>query len=236
MPLKCKKRILTKVMYILHPDDSKNVELRAEYMNQFEALEKDGVSLSFRDTYGRFTKDALVVAMPKPIELDGVTLGPFDIAFSLPKVRSALEHFRAWCEEGEVEGDPARLTQQYFDHFGSDDFYDAVVVWPSSPSKAMFANEYPHPHVDDYGGLCMGDGEYPLCCAMLTRRDFYDAYLVIASTLNEYNPRSPHVELDKFRDGWCHCINCGAWVPEEDLRNTGEGEFDIDCPQCRVGK
>jgi hypothetical protein len=69
-----------------------------------------------------------------------------------------------------------------------------------------------HPHVKD-GELCAGDAKAPLRAAIAHGR-LCDAFLLIQSVLQNYNPNSAYVKLDQWHG--TPCTDCSRPVDPED--------------------
>jgi hypothetical protein len=87
------------------------------------------------------------------------------------------------------------------------------------PHPAGADDSVTHPHVRDEH-LCAGDATAAIRTALRSGR-ICDFYLLVRSVLQEYNPGSAFVRLDKW-DG-ISCYDCGC--------NIGSGEV-FGCPAC----
>lgn len=79
------------------------------------------------------------------------------------------------------------------------------------PNPAKDRDEVTHPHVND-GDLCAGDAVKPIERALLAGR-LSEAFLLVRSVLQTYNPGSPYVPLDLW-DGEA-CTDCGGRMSGE---------------------
>ena len=84
-----------------------------------------------------------------------------------------------------------------------------------------------HPHVsEEY--LCAGDAGTALVQALSTGR-ICDAFLLVKSVLETYNPSSPYVSLDQWHG--ISCYECGYVTDEEDTFYC-EGCDNSFCGEC----
>jgi len=90
--------------------------------------------------------------------------------------------------------------------------------------------EHCHPHVSG-GVLCEGDGDEALTKAFNAGR-LYDCCLLINNILRTYNPASPYIELERFRnEPQYHCEDCGIDL-DEDSRFYCENCNEDRCQDC----
>ena len=80
------------------------------------------------------------------------------------------------------------------------------------PHPAATNESVTHPHVSEEC-LCAGDAHTAIIQALATGR-LCDAFLLVRSVLETYNPLSPYVSLDQW-DGVA-CYDCGYIIHEED--------------------
>lgn len=80
--------------------------------------------------------------------------------------------------------------------------------------------DIPHPHVRGTV-MCMGDGEEPITNAMRQVR-LYDAFSIINSILQTYNPESPYAKLEVWNGASCY--DCGEYYNPE--------ESGVGCQRC----
>jgi hypothetical protein len=96
------------------------------------------------------------------------------------------------------------------------------------PSAANSDSDIFHPHVRD-GELCAGDAKVPIRKALEEGR-LVDAFLMIQSTLQTYNPRSAYVTLDKWHGEICS--DCSETVDPQDSYVCERCHCTL-CSQCR---
>lgn len=101
------------------------------------------------------------------------------------------------------------------------------VVVARDPNPASGRDEVTHPHVND-GDLCAGDAMKPIEQAMADGR-WSDAFVLIATVLRTYNPRSPYVSLDEW-DG-ISCGDCSGRVHRENSSYC-DGCYSDLCDGC----
>ena len=98
------------------------------------------------------------------------------------------------------------------------------------PHPAACNDAVTHPHVsDEY--LCAGDANAALVQALATGR-ICDAFLLVKSVLETYNPSSPYVSLDEWNG--IACYDCGYVIDADDSYycETCENTFCSDCFSC----
>ncbi len=122
---------------------------------------------------------------------------------------------------------------------------DCFEIVAEDESRASAANpNVPHPHVRD-GQLCAGDAAMPLRRALAEGR-LFDAFAVIRSVLENYNPQSAHVTLADWLgiscdscgcrlrpDDCCVCSRCGRDVCYE-CTSSCECCGTSECDTCQV--
>ncbi|MBL8795470.1 MAG: hypothetical protein JNM56_16315 [Planctomycetia bacterium] len=109
-------------------------------------------------------------------------------------------------------------------HQPGSDCFDIVAL---DPHPAAANDRVSHPHVKDRS-LCAGDASVPIRKALEHGR-LADAFCLVRSVLEHYNPGSPHIALDEWEGTACH--DCGRNV-SEDERWCCEGcgcDFCDDC-------
>jgi hypothetical protein len=74
------------------------------------------------------------------------------------------------------------------------------------PNPASSDDSVTHPHVKDER-LCAGDASVPIHKALIEGR-LCDAFVLVRSVLQAYNPRSPYVDLDDWEGTACE--DCGG--------------------------
>ena len=137
--------------------------------------------------------------------------------------------------------------------FSPDTTEQGVVITALDPHPAAAKYHVTHPHVSDEH-LCMGDGKMAIFGAVQQGR-LYDAFEIIKSILNTYNPDSPYVKLSEWENGsedeesscdecgystddLSTCNSCGHIVCDECSRscNSCENTFCNNClqtcPEC----
>ena len=101
-----------------------------------------------------------------------------------------------------------------------------------NPHSAATNDSVTHPHVsEEY--LCAGDANVALVQALATGR-ICDAFLLVKSVLETYNPSSPYVSLDDWQG--ISCYDCGYVTDEENIFycETCDQSFCDDCfSYCR---
>ena len=95
------------------------------------------------------------------------------------------------------------------------------------PNPASGKERVTHPHVQD-GTLCAGDAAAPLERALADGR-LGDAFALVRSVLENYNPRSPFVGLDEW-DG-TPCSDCGDRIGREESYFCSGCHSDL-CDGC----
>jgi hypothetical protein len=108
------------------------------------------------------------------------------------------------------------------DRFDSSCF-DCVALKPNPAS----GNDSVTPHVQD-GQLCAGDASVPISAALWQGR-ICDAFCLVRSVLQTYNPASPYVALDSW-DG-VTCSDCGCSTSRENTSGCEHCDQDY-CDEC----
>jgi hypothetical protein len=93
------------------------------------------------------------------------------------------------------------------------------------PQPASTSADTTHPHVKD-NALCAGDATAAISQALGTGR-IADAFMLVRSVLQHYNPQSPYVPLQDWRG--VPCGDCGDATDAEDLCRCE----DCDCDCCQ---
>lgn len=109
-------------------------------------------------------------------------------------------------------------------HQPSSDCFDIVAL---DPHPAAANERVTHPHVKDRS-LCAGDATAPIRKALEQGR-LADAFVLVRSVLEHYNPASPHIALDEWEGAECH--DCGRHVGDDD-RWGCEGCGGDFCDHC----
>jgi hypothetical protein len=106
----------------------------------------------------------------------------------------------------------------------SDDSFQVVAL---DPNPAAANNEVFHPHLNGTS-LCAGDALVPIQHALEQGR-LADAFCLVRSVLNHYNPASSYVALDRWEGSECH--DCGDVVRDDDRFACAACgyEFCLDC-------
>ena len=95
------------------------------------------------------------------------------------------------------------------------------------PHPAATNDNVTHPHVsEEY--LCAGDASVALVQALSTGR-VCDAFLLVKSVLETYNPSSPYVSLDEWNG--VSCYDCG-YVTDEENSFYCEACDRVFCDEC----
>jgi hypothetical protein len=150
-----------------------------------------------------------------------------------PDFRSVLEELhQAEAEFGEIRYDyderflavttePIELEGIHLGRFEirlllsglADEHVDAALrVVALDPNPAATNASVSHPHVSDER-VCTGDATVPLQRALAAGR-LCDAFLLVRSVLETYNPGSPYVALDVWEGRPCY--DCGHSMTEDD--------------------
>jgi hypothetical protein len=134
-----------------------------------------------------------------------------------------------------VETDPITLEHVYLgpfrilirlDRLASGISEAAIEVVAVDPHPANGSGRVTHPHVSD-GRLCAGEASAPLAAALQDGR-ICDAFLLVRSVLDTYNPESPFVALDQWNAEPCR--ECGR-TAGDDLCFCDGCEQDF-CNEC----
>jgi hypothetical protein len=88
--------------------------------------------------------------------------------------------------------------------------FDCVAL---DPNPASSSEDTTHPHVQS-NSLCAGDAAAPISQALRQGRVF-DAFCLVRSVLQTYNPHSPYVALDDWAGN--PCPDCGRSVDADGL-------------------
>lgn len=145
--------------------------------------------------------------------------------------------FHATDQTLAVETDPITLERVYLgpfrilirlDRLASGISEAAIEVVAVDPHPAAGNGRVPHPHVSD-GRLCAGEASGPLAAALQDGR-ICDAFLLVRSVLETYNPESPHVALDQWNAEPCR--ECGHTAGDDLCFCDGcEQDFCNDCTE-----
>jgi hypothetical protein len=107
------------------------------------------------------------------------------------------------------------------------DCFDIIALQPRAASSN---DSITHPHVRDRK-LCAGDATVPIAKALEQGR-LVDAFCLIRSVLQTYNPDSAYQSLDDW-DG-ISCWQCGATTNEDDRYTCDACNNDL-CSECTLG-
>jgi hypothetical protein len=88
--------------------------------------------------------------------------------------------------------------------------FEVVAV---EPNPASSSEDVTHPHVSG-GSLCSGEAAVPIACALAEGR-VADAFCLVRSVLNTYNPASAYVSLDQWEGSTCG--DCGQVTSPDEL-------------------
>jgi hypothetical protein len=102
--------------------------------------------------------------------------------------------------------------------------FDCVAL---TPNPASGNDSVTHPHVQDRQ-LCAGDASAPISAALQQGR-ICDAFCLVRSVLQTYNPASPYVALDSW-DG-VSCGDCGCSTSRENTSGCEHCDQDY-CDEC----
>lgn len=97
--------------------------------------------------------------------------------------------------------------------------------------RVYYYNGYYHPHVNDSGVICLGDG-YDQVYYVWQTGQLYTLFLLLVAILQTYNPRSPYVPLEKLVDAesegpYCHV--CGELADEPHTCDDCEETICVNC-------
>jgi len=115
----------------------------------------------------------------------------------------------------------------HWDRIGSAKGVHAFDIVALEPNPAAGREDVFHPHVQGHD-LCAGDAAGPVQRALEQGR-IVEAFLMIQSVLNNYNPGSPYVRLDQWSG--VPCSDCGRRVDDEDRYTCESCDSDL-CDHC----
>ncbi len=134
-----------------------------------------------------------------------VDLGPFEIRLFYKPIRNYSDRDRIYS-------------------------YKVIALEPCYPlTQRGGRGSNPHPHIN-HTTLCEGEATTVLSRALNDFR-LCDFFLLINSTLNCYNPRSPHYRLEKWDRA--RCRQCGEYIVEEELVQCSYCESKM-CSECAI--
>jgi hypothetical protein len=98
------------------------------------------------------------------------------------------------------------------------------------PNPASSTDQVTHPHVRD-GELCAGDASVPITAALNQGR-IADAFVLVRSVLQTYNPDSPFVSLTQWSG--VSCAECGYFTDSTATYFCEGCDHDVceDCYSC----
>lgn len=165
------------------------------------------LSLNYRKT--RFSGEPRISVTTDDIELDGVPLGSFIIHLHIPAHKNSIKQIDHNAIEIEV-GQPGQPT-------GCDDD----------------GREHIHPHVDDTGGLCFGEGK-ALFNRLLQTGNISEAFEVVEAVLRTYNASSSYAAIDSW--GQKPAKRCRVCRCRDDHSEFYECEVcdEVVCDDCAV--
>ncbi|MGA2496823.1 MAG: hypothetical protein ABSH20_03735 [Tepidisphaeraceae bacterium] len=102
--------------------------------------------------------------------------------------------------------------------------FDIVAL---DPNPASCNHDVTHPHVQDKV-LCAGDASGSIGQALKQGR-IADAFCLVRSVLQTYNPHSPYVALDSWNGECCH--DCDSTIDEDDACSCDHCEHRF-CEHC----
>jgi len=117
-----------------------------------------------------------------------------------------------------------RLHVDALSHLHEAQVFAIIALDPHCPADNDLVT---HPHVSD-DCLCMGDASATIHSALSSGR-LCDAFLMVKSVLETYNPASPYVALDKWEGHPCY--DCGDHMGEEEGFYCQNCECDF-CEEC----
>lgn len=119
---------------------------------------------------------------------------------------------------------------------------EVMTIEAIDPNPAACNQDYVHPHIDG-DEVCTGDGGDLMYAALMEGR-LEDAFTLVETFLNTYNPISPYVELSDWSGAWCkncersydagdgyECERCGQDLCSSCVVHCSEHERWI-CPGC----
>ena len=74
-----------------------------------------------------------------------------------------------------------------------------IEVFPIQNETKLQVDQYPHPHVNNGGGVCWGTGHGAMIQA-LQKYDLLTAGTILDAILRSYNPESPYIRIDDFAE------------------------------------
>lgn len=113
-----------------------------------------------------------------------------------------------------------------------------LAVWPQG-EKAVYVDDYFHPHVSAAGKVCWGNAQ-TAATRNLTQYKFGAAFKLLSSVLMNYNPDNPYIDIsafDKVSRGHTICRECQEI--SEDCACTRcdtceRLEEECDCTYCEI--
>jgi hypothetical protein len=115
----------------------------------------------------------------------------------------------------------------HWDRLGSAKGVHCFDIVALEPNPASGREDVVHPHVQG-NDLCAGDAMGPVQRALEQGR-IVEAFLLIQSVLNNYNPSSPYVSLEQWSG--TTCSDCGRRVDDEDRYSCESCDSDM-CEHC----
>jgi hypothetical protein len=163
---------------------------------------------------------------------------------SLQNIIDDLQQLQAEFEEVDlsqrgriiVTSGPVELEGISLGRFAIELHFDRLSEKPDSscfdcdaldPNPASGNESVTHPHVQDKS-LCAGDATRPIASALQQGR-ICDAFFLVHSVLQTYNPGSPFVSLDSW-DG-VSCDDCGYSTDSDNLYYCDGCSSDV-CEEC----
>lgn len=148
-----------------------------------------------------------------------------------------VEFFLDWKKKAvTATTEPITLRDIYLGPFAIQFHWERLLHHPDvscfdvvaqDPHPAAANDRVTHPHVKDRS-LCAGDAAVPIRKALEQGR-LADAFCLVRSVLEHYNPASPHIALDEWEGTECH--DCGRNV-SDDERWCCEGCGCDFCDEC----
>ena len=111
--------------------------------------------------------------------------------------------------------------QQMVSH---DSPYTCVATEPNPASRNISTT---HPHVSE-NKLCEGEGKIPIRKALEQGR-ICDFFMLVANTLNTYNPDSAYIRLDDWSGEQCY--DCGDSIHGDDIYYCRSCDYEF-CSYC----
>ena len=229
--------------------DFRHMEILWGYVcrNHERALKatRHGLGRAARETLvvGRFDRDGLATSLDRLRQSVAEYLHPPGVVINLGEVLAELqaveEEFEStdwdqdtlWVRTDSIELGGINLgrfkIKLSLDWIGVPNPEAAYEVVALDPNPAVGDSEVTHPHVSG-GHLCEGEATGPIRHALEQCR-LVDFFFLVRSTLETYNPHSPHISLkDWYR---VECVSCGESAREDESCSCRACE-SVLCDSC----